>query len=355
MDSLTQIALGGAVAYAVAGPQVGRKAILWGVALGTLPDLDVLLPYGGEVEAFTYHRGFSHSLLMHILITPIIAWLALKLHPQTSEHKIRWVLLVFLCLSTHAILDSFTVYGTQLMWPLTEYPFGVSNLFIIDPLYTLPLLVGFIWASLPLKNKPLAFKANALGLVISSLYICWSLGAKVYIDNKVEQALSKRAIVPKAYMSTPAPLNTLLWRIVVMSEGEYHEIYASVFDQVDEVSFNTYSTHPELLDDISQEWGVQRLQWFTKGLYSVRAYGNKVVLSDLRMGVECNYVFNFVVGEFLLENEPKNVKIASFERFTQRPDFRGISDIFERISDPSVTLAPAKNDIKCSQIPSPNQ
>lgn len=351
MDSLTQIALGGAVAYAVAGPQVGRKAILWGVALGTLPDLDVLLPYGGEVEAFTYHRGFSHSLLMHMLVSPIIAWLALKLHPQTSEHKIRWLLLVFLCLSTHAILDSFTVYGTQLMWPLTEYPFGVSNLFIIDPLYTVPLLIGFIWASLPLKNKPLAFKVNGVGLVISSIYVCWSLGAKVYIDNKVEYALSERAITPIAYMSTPAPFNTFLWRVVVMSEGEYYEIYASVFDQVNELSFNAYPTNPALLDDISQEWGVQRLQWFTKGLYSVRAYGDKIVLSDLRMGVECNYVFNFVVGEFVPEDDSQSLVLGSFERFTQRPDLSGLGDILDRITDPSVSLATNLNQKKCTTIP----
>ena len=46
------------------GNKVGRKAVAWGAILGTLPDLDVFLPYGGSVEAFTYHRGFSHSLFV---------------------------------------------------------------------------------------------------------------------------------------------------------------------------------------------------------------------------------------------------------------------------------------------------
>jgi inner membrane protein len=133
MDSLTQVALGGAVGYAVLGSKVGRKAIIWGAILGTLPDLDVLLPYAGEVESFTYHRGFSHSLLVHLLASPVIVWLILKLHTTTQQYKKHWFWLVFLCLSTHAALDSFTVYGTQLMWPFTEHPFGVSNLFIIDP------------------------------------------------------------------------------------------------------------------------------------------------------------------------------------------------------------------------------
>ena len=68
MDSLSQVVLGGAVGYAVLGSQVGRKAVIWGAILGTVPDLDVFLPYGGSVEAFTYHRSFSHSFLVHILV-----------------------------------------------------------------------------------------------------------------------------------------------------------------------------------------------------------------------------------------------------------------------------------------------
>ena len=48
MDSLTQVVLGSAVGYAVLGNKIGRKAALWGAALGTLPDLDVFIPYGGR-------------------------------------------------------------------------------------------------------------------------------------------------------------------------------------------------------------------------------------------------------------------------------------------------------------------
>ena len=61
MDSLTQVVLGSAVGYAVLGNQVGRKVAIYGAILGTLPDLNVFLPYGGEVEAFTYHRGFGYN------------------------------------------------------------------------------------------------------------------------------------------------------------------------------------------------------------------------------------------------------------------------------------------------------
>jgi inner membrane protein len=334
MDSLTQIALGASVGYAVLGSKVGRKAIVWGAVLGTLPDLDVFLPYAGEVEAFTYHRGFSHSLFVHLLASPFITWLILKLHSIDRQYTNQWFWLVFLSLSTHAILDSLTVYGTQLMWPFTEYPVAVSNIFIIDPAYTLPLLLGLVFALLPNVKATTARRMNFLGIVLSSAYIGWSLIAKVAIDQKVETALINRGIQVNAYVSTPAPLTTMLWRVVVMSDGDYYEGYASVFDKSTDVTLNAYSTYPELLDDIQDEWGVLRLQWFTRGFYSVRKKKDKVVLSDLRMGVECGYAFNFVVGK----KTSSGIKVGDFGKVAERPNLSQISNIWYRIWDPTVSL-----------------
>jgi len=336
MDSLTQAALGGAVGYAVLGNKVGRKAAVWGAILGTLPDLDVFLPYGGDVEAFTYHRGFSHSLLVHLLISPLIVWLAQYIHKDTSQFKNRWFWLVFLCLSTHAILDSFTVYGTQLLWPITEHPFAISNMFIIDPLVTIPLLVGVVMVLLPHTQQTTKARANALGLFVSSVYMGWSLIGKLVVNNTVQSALAKQNIQPQHYISTPAPFTTLLWRIVVVAENEYYEIYTSVLDSPDDVSIDAYPTAPELLIPVQSEWGIQRLQWFTKGLYSIRLRDDDIILSDLRMGVECAYVFNFKVAK----KTKSGIEAGSFEKFSERPKLSGVRDIWQRIWDPSISLAP---------------
>ena len=63
MDSLTQAALGGVVAYAVLGPSLGKRAVIYGMALGTLPDLDVLIDFGGPIENMTHHRGFTNLII----------------------------------------------------------------------------------------------------------------------------------------------------------------------------------------------------------------------------------------------------------------------------------------------------
>ncbi|TMO97319.1 hydrolase [Pseudoalteromonas sp. S3260] len=343
MDSLTQVALGSAVGYAVLGNKVGRKAVAWGAILGTLPDLDVFLPYGGSVEAFTYHRGFSHSLFVHLLISPLIVWLILKIHTGMQAYKTRWFWLVFLCLSTHALLDALTVYGTQLMWPLTEHPFAVSNMFIIDPLYTLPLLVGVISTLIPKITAPTAYKINAITITVSTLYLCCSLILKVVIDDKVNTALQNRGITVNEYISTPAPFTTLLWRVVVMSDGKYYEGYASVFDTANEVTLNAYQTTPSLLNEIKNEWGVKRLQWFTKGFYSVREQQDKVILSDLRMGMECAYVFNFVVGQ----KDGSAISVGNFEKISQRPNLNNLPKIWDRIWHPDTVLASPLAKINC--------
>ncbi|MFT5579475.1 MAG: inner membrane protein [Paraglaciecola psychrophila] len=345
MDSLTQLVLGGTVGYAVLGSKVGRKAAIYGAILGTLPDLDVFLPYQGEVEAFTYHRGFSHSILMQLLISPLIAWLIMLRHKSTMAYRVRWFFLVFLCLSTHGLLDSFTVYGTQLLWPLTEHPFAVANLFIIDPLYTLPLLLAFVAVLLPRANRASAAKISGCALGFSSLYLCWSLAAQLYVDDKVAKALEEKKITATHYLSTAAPLTTFLWRFLVMSEGRYYEGYVSIFDSVADVSLEAYESSDSLLATIKDEWGVQRLQWFTKGFYSVKRKGENIVLSDLRMGAECSYVFNFIVGK----QTGAGIVASNIEKYSERPDLSQLGSIWGRIWDPSVSLLANKESGVCGK------
>ena len=169
MDSITQIALGAAVGEAVLGRKIGNKAMLWGAIAGTLPDLDVFVPLGDVVRDFTYHRSASHSLFMLALATPLLVWLINRIHPGLVEHRNRWLLLVYLAFATHVLLDSFTAYGTQIFWPVSNIPVAWSTIFIIDPLYTLPLLVGVIAALVMTRAIDRGHLVNRAGLILSSI------------------------------------------------------------------------------------------------------------------------------------------------------------------------------------------
>ena len=297
MDSLTQAALGAVVGQAIMGRRVGRVAPLLGAILGTLPDLDVFIAFGGAVEDFVYHRGFSHSLFIHLLVTPLLTWLILKLHSPSRPYKVQWALAVLTIFWTHALLDAFTVYGTQLLWPLTDYPFGIASVFIIDPFYTVPLLLGIYLAFRAGWNTKRGNKAATLALMVSTVYLGWSVIAKVWLHEKIEQALVMHSIETDAVLSVPSPFNTLLWRVVVLSEDEYQVGHVTLWDSPEDIDFKSYPKGETLLIGLDAEWDVQRLASFTKGFYRVALRDDQIVMTDLRMGYEGSYVFNFSVAK----------------------------------------------------------
>jgi len=296
MDSITQIALGAAAGEAVMHNKVGRKASMWGAVCGTLPDLDVFIPLGDPVSDFTYHRAASHSIFFMTLATPLIVWLITRIHPETRIHRRRWALLVWLALVTHALLDSFTVYGTQIFLPFSNFPVGWSTIFVIDPLYTIPLAVGvsaFFW----LKQAPSrAFRLNIYGLVLSSLYLAWSVGVQTYVSGLARESLQEQKISASQLITGPAPFNTVLWRTVAMTDSGYAEGFYSLLDKNNAIRFTHYPSDRKLLTPLANEWTVQRLQWFSKGFYKVSRVGEDIVLADLRMGLEPLYFFSFAVG-----------------------------------------------------------
>ena len=109
MDSLTQAVLGGTVTYAILGKRLGKRAALYGAALGTLPDLDVLIDFGGPIENMTHHRGFSHAFVVQALAAPVLAWLAVRPKSVSDPFFLRWCLAIYLCFLTHTLADFFTV------------------------------------------------------------------------------------------------------------------------------------------------------------------------------------------------------------------------------------------------------
>ena len=329
MDSLTQLALGAAVGEATAGRRVGRRAPLWGAICGTLPDLDVFISFGDAVRDFTYHRSASHSLFVLLALTPLVVWLILKLHPGTGEHRRRWFTLVYLAFATHVLLDCFTVYGTQIFWPFITTPMTWSTIFIIDPLYTVPLLLGIIAALIAARDKSWGHTANTIGLVLSTGYLMWTLGAKLHVEQVAHSALQQQYIASTHVLTTPAPFNSLLWRVLVVDDAHYYEGFYSVLDDDTTIRFEQHPRALELIEPLRDSWPVQRLQWFTKNFYAAASIDSDIIITDLRMGFEPEYVFRFRVGEM---SNP-HLQPAPVEQLPVIRDFERLRWVWARIWD----------------------
>jgi inner membrane protein len=299
LDSLTQFVLGAAVGGAVLGPRAGGKALLWGGVCGTLPDLDIFIARENPVAAFTYHRGVTHAVFFLTLAAPFVAALMERFHAELKRQRLRCLAMVWLCLATHPLLDCFTVYGTQILLPFSDYPVTWSTIFIIDPLYTLPLLAGVIlaWTRFRTSSEQ-AVRLCLMGLALSTAYLLATVAIKARVNTVASAALVSRGTAVQQFLTTPAPFNAVLWRIVAMKrDGGYLEGYYSLFDGSESIEFASYASDPSLLDGIADDWAVQRLTWFTKGFYRVRETPQGIVLTDLRMGSEPFYIFSFRVGE----------------------------------------------------------
>ncbi len=293
---MTQALLGAGIAGAIAPAGHRRKALLLGAALGTLPDLDVVIDYGDAVSNFTKHRGFSHSLFVLPPVS-VLLWLLLRRWwAPVRDAPLRWLAVVSLALVTHPLLDAHTAYGTQIFWPLPSPPVSWATIFIIDPLFTLPLIVGCLFvAFLPRRESAGTVLKACLALSIG--YLGWTWVAQGIVERNAREALATGGLESAPIFATPTPFNTVLWRIVVLTDGGYLEGFDSLLVNEQPLQLRFYPSDVAALHAASHVPAVPRLRWFARGFVKGQVVENQLVVSDLRMGYEPTYVFSHVVAE----------------------------------------------------------
>lgn len=362
MDSLTQIVLGAAVGEVVLGKKVGNRALLWGAVGGTIPDLDVMAKFiMSEVDTLAFHRAISHSIFFAITSSFLFGWLVQKFYsskhyrylafagwasfllgilvllniiiqkppihhiafgvsvllfgylivrlaksyifntPSAAQASVReWQWLFFWTIFTHPLLDCFTTYGTQLFQPFSDYRVGFNTISVADPIYTVPFLICVMACSFYNRESEKRKWINYTGLIISSMYLTFTVFNKIRINNAFEKAFANAGIEYERYMTTPTILNNVLWQGIAQHKDTYYMGSYSLFDS-QPISFTTVQKNEELLKSESSDRTIEILKWFTNGYYNIitRTDGN-VQMNDLRYGSlndtydgEDSYVFRF--------------------------------------------------------------
>ncbi|MFN4120066.1 metal-dependent hydrolase [Acidovorax sp.] len=294
MDSVSQLVLGAAVTISTLGRRTAVwKAALWGGIAGTLPDLDALVDHGDAILNMVLHRSESHSLFYLTALSLPLAWAVSRLHGEPTLFR-RWWLALWLALVTHPLLDWFTVYGTQLLLPFTSFPYAIGSVFIIDPLYTLPLLVGVVAALVMRQGRGLAWARG--GLVASTAYLAWSVVAQHQALQQIMASPPEPQLTPQQVLVTPAPFNTLLWRAVVVTPTHYYEGYTSLLDDGRPVRWARHARGADLYARHSASPLVTRVANFSQGFFKMSEADGNVFITDLRMGNEPTYTFHFNLG-----------------------------------------------------------
>lgn len=288
MDSITQAALGAAVGEAMLGRKLGNRALLWGMAFGTLPDLDVLVsPFLDTTNNLFWHRGPSHSLLLMIVASFALApWLS-KLWKKEKISRFLAGSFVFVVWITHVLLDCFTVYGTSVLWPFSDARVAFNNLFIIDFFYTGPLVAGLVWLAFlrTKKQLPKRRRIGWWGLGLSTGYVCLSLGAKWLASTGFEADLQRRGVTFERRMEAPSPLNILLWRSVVDRGDEFWVGYRTIFElRRTPVRWTVFPKGTNAYFPFSEMREPRAVDWFSNGWWIARRHAKGVWMADMRFG-----------------------------------------------------------------------
>jgi inner membrane protein len=327
MDSLTQIVLGASVGEAVLGKKLGNRAMLWGAIAGTIPDLDVFIKFfTDEITSTELHRGVSHSLVFSVLMAVFLGWLVNKneklalgilvvsvfgmasivspfnfiqfLFPililgllwliyktkiKSTATSYEWGKLFFWSLVTHPLLDANTTWGTQFFWPF-DYRLAFKNIFVVDPLYTIPFLIFVIIALCYKRTNPKRTRFNNVGLIVSSVYMLWSFVSKGIGYYQFHQELKQQEIKYVDLETKPTPFNTILWNAQVETETGFKMGYYSLFDTKPIGFSKEYTKNHYLLDQYKEVKAVQQLIKISTGMYLVEKVSEGLIFTDIRFG-----------------------------------------------------------------------
>ncbi len=172
----------------------------------------------------------------------------------------------------------------------------VAIVFIIDPFYTLPLLMALIIGSVSGKVR----SACRTGLVISCAYLMMAAGAKWSVEQRLTPALAEADLKAAPVLIQPTPFNIALWRATVIDEDRYYESLISVFDRDRVPALEPLRRNVELEASALEGPLGQRLTWFTGPFLRFETryiHGQEtLVATDIRLGFPGFHPFSFTLA-----------------------------------------------------------
>lgn len=286
MDSLSQIVLGAATFALVKDKEIGKKALLYGAILGTIPDLDVLLnPFFTDIQQYAIHRAFSHSIFF---LFPLSLIFGIWFHKKYKTPYFGWFWASFLALFTHPLLDICTTYGTRILYPFSKEFYSLNNVFVVDPLYTIWLLIACIVLLILKKDNSFRKKIIATSLTISTLYLVWGLVIRTFIYNEFTEKLNSENILFSKLTVTPTPFNTFYWQVVVKTDGGYYISDYSLLDSNHKMELIYVQNDESIIRKIKADKSLEPFVNFSQDFAYARFENGIEKVSVLKFGVFLN-------------------------------------------------------------------
>ncbi|MDG2046813.1 MAG: metal-dependent hydrolase [Halioglobus sp.] len=284
MDPLTQGVLGATLPQASVSGRYAASAGLLGFLSAMAADLDVLIRSSTDPLLFLeYHRQFTHSLVFIPfggLICAVVLHYIIGRRRGLSFRQTWWF--CTLGYATHALLDACTTYGTMLFWPFSDARIAWNTISIIDPLFTIPILIGVL-----LSARRLTPLYARLALVWAFGYMALGLWQRNEAMSMGYALASERGHTPIRLEAKPSFANILVWKIVYETDDHFYvdavraSLAPRVFYGASVQKLNLERDMPWLRQDSQQARDIERFRWFSNG-YIARSpdFSNRII--DIR-------------------------------------------------------------------------
>ena len=318
MDLLTQGLLGGVLAISAANKKESRSAATAGFAAALLADADVFISSVNDpLLNVELHRHFTHALAF-IPIGALIA--ALLLWPLLRKHLgLKSIYgYAFLGYATAGLLDACTSYGTHLLWPFSDTRIAWSIIAIIDPIFSLLLVIALILAFKYRKAVP-----ARVGLALAGAYLALGLWQHQNALQSAIELAEQRGHAVQRIIVKPTIANLLLWRSIYQSDDQFYidairvglganRIYPGASAQ----KFNLERDLPELERESVLSRDVERFSKLANG-YVVVDSSRSNVLTDIRYSMLPNHITPMWGIDLNVASASQH---ANFEVYRDRPD-----------------------------------
>jgi inner membrane protein len=217
MDIFTQALLGSAVAQLGAKKSEIKIATFIGCIAGIVADADIFIQSANDPLLFLdYHRHFTHAIAfipIGALIGALVCWPFVRKNINFS----RLYFFAFLGYMLSGVLDAFTGYGTHLLLPFSDDRIAANLISIIDPIFTLSLLVGVI-GNIKFKSK----KITIYSLIFCATYLATAYLQQGRAANIQSEIAKKRGHVIEKSILKPTLGNIVLWRSIYLYQDKYY-------------------------------------------------------------------------------------------------------------------------------------
>ncbi|HEX6913628.1 MAG TPA: metal-dependent hydrolase [Chitinophagaceae bacterium] len=288
MDSLTHIALGACIGDAIAGKKLGKKAMIWGAVANSIPDFDVIASFWLTMDRnLLAHRGFTHSLMFMVLITPLLSLLAFHWHRSKGIRYLAWIVFFSIQLLSHMFIDVFNNYGVGLLEPFSNGRFSFNTIYVFDLFFSLPLILAATVLVIMRTSSSRRKFWWRFGIIAPAFYLVYCSYNKFIVDREIRSLMKAESIPYKHYFTTPTPLNSWLWFVVSDADSGLYTGYRSVFDRSDTMHFTWFAKNDSLLSTVATDEelrSLNNLKRFSQGFYTVQKWHDTLVFNDLRFG-----------------------------------------------------------------------